>query len=99
MSQSKNTAIAVVIESVPNTYEAPTVGTDFDELADITAPVTDQEVVERTVVRSSLGNVKTRRGSKIGTLDMPLELKSSNTLSTVRMDRSRTCLISAGSNF
>lgn len=80
MSQSKNTAIAVVIESVPNTYEAPTVGTDFDELADITAPVTDQEIVERTVVRSSLGNVKTRRGSKIGTLDMPLELKSSNTL-------------------
>ena len=80
MSQSKNYQVAVVIEDTPNTYKAPVDGNSFDELADIPTFVTDQEEVERTVVRGSLGGVKSRRGSKIGTSELSLELKSSNTI-------------------
>ncbi len=89
MSQTKNYTVAVKEESTPNTYEAPASGADFDELADLPTLVQDQEEVERTVVRGSLGNLKARRGSKIGTVELPLELKSSNSVTTSHTDEPR----------
>lgn len=89
MSQSKNYQVAVVIESTPNTYEPPVDGDSFDELADIPTFVTDQEEVERTVVRGSLGQTKSRRGSKIGTNELSLELKSSNSITTSHTNEPR----------
>ena len=87
--QTKNIQTAVVIESTPNVYEAPTVGTDFDEMVEAPNVVTDQETVERTVVRGSLGDVKDRRGSRIATAGLSLELKSSNGVSAGHTDEPR----------
>lgn len=89
MAQSKNIQVAIVQETVANTYEAPAAGADFIEMADIPTRVTDQEVVERTVVRGSLGRLKARRGSKLGNVDLPLELKSSNSITTSHTDEPR----------
>jgi hypothetical protein len=80
MAQSKNYNVAVMEESVPNTYEPPTVGGDFIEMAEAPTPVTDQEIIERNVVRGSLGRLATRRGQKIGTAELILELKSSGSI-------------------
>ncbi len=89
MAQSKNYQTAVVIESVPNVYEPPTVGGDFLELAEPPAIVTDQEIIERNVVRGSLGRLKTRRGQKIGTSEIIVELKSSGNVTVGQADVAR----------
>ena len=80
MSQAKNYQVAFVEETVPNTYEAPTVGGDFIEMAAVPTFVTDEEIIERNVVRGTLGRLKSRRGQKIGTSEITVELKSSGVL-------------------
>ena len=89
MAQAKNYQVAVVIEAVPNVYEPPTVGGDFIELAEPPTIVTDQEIIERNVVRGSLGRLKTRRGQKIGTSELILELKFSGNVTGGQADVAR----------
>ncbi len=89
MAQAKNYQVAVVIESVPNVYEAPSVGGDFIELAEPPTIVTDIESIERNVVRGSLGRLKQRRGQKIGTSELILELKSSGNVTASQADVAR----------
>lgn len=89
MAQVKNYQVAVMEESVPNVYEPPTVGGDFIEMAEPPTIVTDQEIIERNVVRGSLGNLKTRRGQKIATTELILELKSSGNVTANQADVAR----------
>ena len=89
MAQEKNYNVAVVEETVANTYEAPTVGGDFIEMAEPPTPVTDQEIIERNVVRGTLGRLATRRGQKIGTAELAVELKSSGNVTASQADVAR----------
>lgn len=89
MAQTKNYQVAVMEESVPNVYEPPTVGGDFVELAEVPTLVTDQEIIERNVIRGTLGRLKTRRGQKIATTETILELKSSGNVTASQADVAR----------
>lgn len=89
MAQTKNYQVAVLEEAVAGVYEPPTVGTDFIEMAQGPTIVTDQEIIERNVVRGSLGRLKTRRGQLIGTAELVLEMKSSGNVTANQADVAR----------
>jgi hypothetical protein len=89
MAQTKNYQVAVMQETTPNTYEAPAAGGDFIEMAEVPTLVNDQETIERSVVRGSLGRLKSRRGQKIGTSELIVELKSSGNVTASQADVAR----------